>query len=66
MAPSGSDDVSVGGALRRPTRKNIDLMVGKRFYMGDRAHIRADLTIFNLLNDNADLFMQDLRLQDTD
>ena len=66
MAPSGGDDVSVGGTLRRPTQKNIDLMVGKRFYMGDRAHLRADLTIYNLLNDDADLFMQDLRLQDPD
>jgi hypothetical protein len=66
MAPGGSEDVSVGGTLRRPTQKNIDIMVGKRFYLTDRALIKADLTIYNLLNDNADLFMETLRLQDVD
>ncbi len=65
MASSGSDDVSVGGTLRRPTQKNIDLMVGKRFYLTDRAHDSGGYTIYNLLNDDADLFMQDLRLSST-
>ena len=65
MAPSGSDDVSVGGALRRPTQKNVDLLLSKRFPFGETARFRIDATIYNLLNDNADLFFEDLRLADT-
>lgn len=64
MASSGSEDVSVGGTLRRPTQKNVDLMFGKRFYLSERANIRADLTVYNLLNDDADTFYADLRLAD--
>lgn len=62
MAPAGSDDPGFGGELRRPTQKNIDLLIGKRFNVSG-AVLKFDATIYNLLNDNADLFFEDLRLQ---
>jgi hypothetical protein len=65
MAPSGSDDVSVGGKLRRPTQKNIDIVFGKTVSLS-RVMLRFHTGIYNLLNDDADLFMADLRLQSPD
>jgi hypothetical protein len=64
LAPSGSDDVSFGGELRRPTQKNIDILIGKRINLGGNAVLKIDATIYNLLNDDADLFFADLRLQE--
>jgi hypothetical protein len=60
MAPSGSDDVT--GKLRRGTQKNIDIIFGKRIRAGGMT-VKLDALVYNLLNDNADLFFSDLRLQ---
>ena len=52
MAPSGSEDVT--GRLRRATQKNIDII------------FKLDALVYNLLNDDADLFFSDLRLLSPD
>ncbi|MFQ5789646.1 MAG: TonB-dependent receptor domain-containing protein, partial [Acidobacteriota bacterium] len=63
MAPSGSEDVT--GTLRRPTQKNVDIVFGKRVTLG-QVTLKLDATVYNLLNDDADLFFNDLRLQSPD
>ena len=52
------------GSYRYKPIRNIDLMLGKRFRVGEEAFIRLEAWAFNLLNSDQELSMSSLRLQD--
>jgi hypothetical protein len=72
MAKAGSDeqavlsDGTVLDSLRHSTIKNWDLRLGKRFAIGESAAIKVDGVLLNLLNNDAELDFQTLRLNEGD
>ena len=57
MEPAGSRP-----ELRHSTTKNVDIRLGKRISLGGNAAIRIDGMVLNVLNDDAELDFETLRL----
>jgi hypothetical protein len=63
MAPGGADDCGFGEPCRLSPFQSVDLSIGKRFRMGDRAELKFDAYVFNLLNSDNELNFNTLRIQ---
>jgi hypothetical protein len=72
MARAGSDEQAVLStgkvldSLRLSQNKVWDLRIGKRFPIGESAAIKVDGTVFNILNDDAEIWLQTLELNEGD
>jgi hypothetical protein len=65
MAAGGAEDCGFGEPCRLAPFQVVDLSIGKRIRMGDRAELKFDAYIFNLLNSDNELEWQTQRLQTT-
>lgn len=52
-----------GGSFRYSPVKGVDLSFGKKFALGDRAKLRVDAQVYNLLNSDQELSFGTLELQ---
>jgi hypothetical protein len=66
MAPGGAADCGFGEPCRLSPFQAVDLSIGKRFRMGDRAELKFDAYVFNLLNSDNELNFNTLRVQSPD
>lgn len=69
-APYGTvasrQDYFVADQLRHPFQNLVDVSVGKLFALSDRGELNIDLQFFNLLNDDATDFFEDVVLSTGD
>jgi hypothetical protein len=63
MAPGGAQDCGFGDPCRLSSFEAVDLSIGKRIRVGDRAELKFDAYIFNLLNTDNEYELQSQRLQ---
>jgi hypothetical protein len=63
MAPGGAEDCGFGDPCRLSSFEAVDLSIGKRIRVGDRAELKFDAYIFNLLNTDNEYELQSQRLQ---
>ena len=56
----------VAEELRHPFQSLVDVTIGKRFELPNRGLLKLDLQFFNLLNDDATDFFDDVRLAEGD
>ncbi len=54
------------GTYRYPSIKNVDLLLGKQFFLGEETYIKLEGWVFNLLNSDQVMFMSTLSLQPGD